>query len=82
MRRFHTEIALMRNRLERERFDHDGEDCRCLHALGFHRKHRPRESHGPNQHCFCCECERMEAKQARRRERYGAREMIALEMAG
>ena len=74
MRRFAVEIPVMRRRL------------RAAHGFGREltkgrvRKRSPFASCAPSQHCPLCQCNRFEAHQSRRRERYGARGQIDGEM--
>lgn len=78
MLRFQMDRAVMVRRWRQE-WENHGRDlgaCHCGRGMGTMRKHRPHESHSPG-HCWLCDAQRMGARQDRRRERYGARSMIA-----
>jgi hypothetical protein len=82
MERFQRERSLMARRWRVEWRAHGGDfgRCPCGHGAGTMRKHRPFESHS-SKTCRLCALERASARQQRRRERHGARQVIAEELA-
>lgn len=76
MLRFQLDRAVMvkRWRAEWESHGRDFGNCHCGKGMGTMRKHRPYEGHGAR--CNLCGLEQLLARQARRRERYAAREVI------
>jgi hypothetical protein len=78
MQRFQQERALMAKRWRAEWVKHGRNfgACHCGAGPGTMRKHRPFESHS-SKNCSLCALERDWARLKRRRERYGAREVIA-----
>lgn len=77
MKRFQMDRPVMvkRWRIEWESHGRDFGNCHCGRGMGTMRKHRPYEGHGAK--CGICGYEQALARQARRRERYGARAVIA-----
>ena len=80
MKRFQMDRPVMVKRWRREWINHGRNfgNCHCGLGIGTMRKHRPNESHSPNQHCSVCECERSEARQKRRKERYSGKRLARL----
>lgn len=77
MQRFQLDRAIMvkRWRIEWESHGRNFGKCHCGLGMGTMRKHRPYEGHGA--HCSICWMEQLLAREARRRERYAARRVIA-----
>jgi hypothetical protein len=77
MKRFQMDRPIMvkRWRIEWEAHGRNFGNCHCGRGMGTMRKHRPYEGHGRK--CGICGLEQIIARQARRRERYGERAVIA-----
>lgn len=65
-------IMVKRWREEWEVHGRDFRNCHCGRGMGTMRKHRPHEGHA-SRSCRVCALQRLEARAARRRERYAGR---------